>query len=207
MYLHAGVEAEAAALADDIAYNSHDMDDGLCAGLYDIEAVENAVPFVGRIVSEVRGKYPDLETNRLIHETTRRVITLLVEDAVAESIRRIDALDPRSADDVRAAAGQVVAFSEDKTSALRDLRGFLFARMYRHHRINSVMADAEDVVARLFAEFIAHPDRMPAEWAHACEATDQARRARIVGDYIAGMTDRFALVEHPRLFDEAPELR
>lgn len=207
LHLHAGVEAQAAALADDIAYNSHDMDDGLRAGLFEIAAVEEAVPFVARIVAKVRSRYPDLETSRLIHETTRRVITLLVEDAIAESVRRIDAIHPRSADDVRAGAGQVVAFTEEMATALRDLRGFLFARMYRHHRINSVMANAEDVVERLFAEFIARPNRMPAEWAHACEATDQARRARIVGDYIAGMTDRFALVEHRRLFDEAPELR
>lgn len=207
LHLHAAVEAQAAALADDVAYNSHDMDDGLRAGLFEIAAVEEAVPFVARIVAEVRDKYPDLEPSRLIHETTRRVITVLVEDATAESARRIEAIDPRSADDVRSGAGQVVAFTDEMTSALRDLRGFLFARMYRHHRINSVMANAEEVVERLFAEFIARPNRMPAEWAHACETTDHTRRARIVGDYIAGMTDRFALVEHRRLFDEAPELR
>jgi dGTPase len=207
LHLHASAEAQAAALADDIAYNSHDMDDGLRAGLFTIDAVEEEVPFVRQIIARVRERYPDLESVRLIHETTRRLITIMVEDALAESSRRIAACGPSGPDDIRAAGDQVVAFTDDMTAALRDLRAFLFARMYRHRRVNRVMGEAEEVVTRLFAEFHARPDRMPADWAHACAATDQARRARIVADYIAGMTDRFALVEHRRLFDEAPELR
>jgi len=204
---HASVEAQAAALADDIAYNSHDMDDGLRAGLFDIADVEEAVPFVGDIIAGVRARYPTLEQARVIHETTRRVITILVENALQEATRRIEAIAPQSADDVRAADRQIVAFSDDMTAALRDLRAFLFSRMYRHQRVNRIMGEAEEVVARLFAEFMARPERLPDEWAYACEATDEARRARIVADYIAGMTDRYALVEHRRLFDEAPELR
>ncbi len=204
---HAGVEAQAAALADDIAYNSHDTDDGLRAGLFAIAEVEEAVPFVGGIVAEVRERYPGLERNRLIHETTRRIITRLVEDALAESTRRIEALRPRASDDIRAAGRQVIAFGGPMTDALRDLREFLFDRMYRHHRVKRVMDDAEQVIERIFAAFLDNPDRMPPEWAQTCEASDDASRARIVADYIAGMTDRFALAEHRRLFDEAPELR
>ena len=207
LHLHASIEAQAAALADDIAYNSHDTDDGLRAGLFEIAEVEEAVPFVRRIVGEVRGRYPGLERNRLIHETTRRVITRLVEDALTESMRRVASRDPRSPEAVRAAGHQLVAFSEDMTASLRDLRAFLFTRMYRHSRVNRVMGEAERAVERIFAELLARPDRLPAEWAHACEATDRTHRARIVADYIAGMTDRFALIEHRRLFDEAPELR
>jgi dGTPase len=205
--LHAGVEAQAAALADDIAYNSHDMDDGLRAGLFAMGEVREAVPFVADIIADIADRYPDLEPTRLIHETTRRLITAMVEDALAESLARIGARAPDSADDIRAAGHQVVAFGADMSASIRDLRAFLFTRMYRHDRVNRIMVDAERVVERLFADFLVHPDRMPPDWAHACATEDNARRARIVADYIAGMTDRFALAEHRRLFDEAPELR
>jgi len=204
---YAGIEAQAAAIADDIAYNSHDVDDGLRAGLFTIAELEEAVPFVSYIVGKVRARYPNLAPTRVIHETTRRVITLMVEDALNESIRRLSKVQPASADDIRDAGMQIVAFSGAMFEGLRDLRTFLFSRMYRHRRVKAVMNEAEAAIARIFAELLERPDRMPPEWAHACEATDIKRRARIVADYIAGMTDRFAMAEHRRLFDETLDLR
>lgn len=203
----ASLEAQAAAIADDIAYNSHDVDDGLRAGLFTIADIEAEVPFLAGIVAHVRDRYPDLGETRLIHETTRRVITWMVEDALAESLRRIDENNPATNDDVRSARAAFVAFSDAMVAAMDELRDFLFTRMYRHKRVMAVMTDAEAAVIRMFDELLARPDRMPAEWAHAGDTADNARRARIVADYIAGMTDRFAMIEYRRLFDETLELR
>lgn len=203
----AGLEAQAAALADDIAYNSHDMDDGLRAGLFGLDDVVGEVPFVAAIVSDLRGRYLGLETSRLIHETTRRVITGLMERALAESAARITAAAPADADAVRAASSAMIAFDATAAAAVTDLRRFLFARMYRHERVNRIMDDAAGAVTRLFEAFLASPERMPPEWARAAARGDLDNHARVVADYIAGMTDRYALSEHRRLFDGAPELR
>ncbi|MEJ8573316.1 deoxyguanosinetriphosphate triphosphohydrolase [Microbaculum marinum] len=204
---YAGVEAQAAAIADDIAYNSHDVDDGLRAGLFTIADVEEGVPFLAGIVADVRMRYPDIEDTRLIHETTRRVITWMVEDALAESLRRIERLAPGSVADVRAADAPIVAFSDAMTAAIEELRAFLFARMYRHGRVMAVMSTAEAAVVRMFEELLARPERMPQDWGHSGDVADIGRRARLVADYIAGMTDRFALSEYQRLFDETLDLR
>ncbi len=204
---HAGLEAQAAAIADDIAYNSHDVDDGLRAGLFTLAEIVDAVPFIADIVAEVRGRYPDLAEARLVHETTRRVITRFVEDTLRESERRIAQIQPDRAEDIRTAGSQMVAFSSGMTASLADLRTFLFSRMYRHQRVMAVMRRAETAIARLFEALFASPDRMPGEWSDPCRDADAMRRARIVADYIAGMTDGFAILEYRRLFDETLELR
>jgi dGTPase len=195
-----GGEAQVAALADDIAYNSHDLDDGLRAGLFAIADLAE-VPLVGPIFAEVARRYPAIEAPRLIHESIRRIIDRLVRDVVAETGARVAACGIASADDIRAAAGPTVAFSAEMQRHDRAVKAFLFERMYRHHRVNRMSSKARRVVRELFRLLVAEPDCLPAEWRTRALAGDAARTARTVADYLAGMTDRFALDEHRRLFD------
>ena len=203
---YASAEAQAAALADDIAYDAHDLDDGLRAGLFAIEDLR-AVPFLADILADVDGRWPGLEEPRRIHEVVRRVITRFVEDAIAESARRIGALQPASVADIRTASAAVVAFSEPTREADAGIKGFLFPHMYRHPRVMRIRRDAEAILRDLFARFLAEPGAMPDEWSRDLEGIGDARLARRVADYIAGMTDGYALVEHRRLFAATPDLR
>jgi dGTPase len=200
---YASVEAQLAALADDIAYNNHDVDDGYRAGLLTFAELAE-VPIAGRALAEVQSAYPGLDGTRALYETTRRLITTLINDAVAETRRRLQELSPISAGDVRHAGGPVVAFSAAMSRDLDALRAFLVARVYRHARIARVMGDAERVVGDLFGLYRAHPDALPPEWR---EQAPEKGYPRYVCDFIAGMTDRYALAEHRRLFDATPELR
>jgi dGTPase len=142
-----------------------------------------------------------------VHEFIRRLIGLLIEDVVAESGRRVAALAPRSADDVRAAPAALVGFSSALAGAERLIKGFLEARMYRHERIKRVMDEAANVVRALFRHYTDHPADLPAEWSMGLATLDEPAKARRIADFIAGMTDRYALAEHARLFDSTPELR
>jgi dGTPase len=200
---YASVEAQLAALADDIAYNNHDIDDGYRAGLFTFAELAE-VPLAGRALADVRSTYPGLEGTRALYETTRRLITALIDDAVAETRRRLNDLAPISADDVRNAGHPLVAFSAPMSRDLDTLREFLAARVYRHTRIERVMSEAESVVTDLFGRYRARPDALPAEWREHAPADAYPR---YVCDFIAGMTDRYALAEHRRLFDATPELR
>src|SRR4051794_27138491 len=206
LWSFASAEAQAAALADDIAYDAHDIDDGLRAGLFSIEELA-AVPFLAALLGEIDARYPGLEAPRRIHELIRRVITRFVEDAVAESERRIAALAPGDADAIRQAGAPVVAFSGTIAAADAAIKDFLFAHMYRHPRVMAVRRDADAILRDLFARFCAEPDAMPEEWRRGLAGANAARRARRVADYIAGMTDGYAVLEHRRLFDATPELR
>jgi dGTPase len=141
-----------------------------------------------------------------VHELVRRLITRMIEDVIAESSRRLQALLPCSAQEVREAGAPVIAFSPAMAAADAAIKGFLRPRMYRHPRIARIMGDAEGVVRDLFSHFSARPDDMPAEWAHGLSGADEAGRARRLADFIAGMTDRYALIEHARYFDSTPEL-
>jgi dGTPase len=199
----ASLEAQCAAISDDIAYNSHDIDDGLRAGLFTIDDIAGAVPMVGSMVADIRATYPAIDAARLQHEVVRRLITALIEDVLEESSRRISAFGPRSPDDVRGTSEPVAGFSAGVAGQVEALRAFLFARMYRHERVMRVMGTAEQAVTRIFKALLADPSLLPDEW----QATPSGGTARAVADYIAGMTDRYALAEHRRLFDEAPELR
>ncbi len=194
-------EAQAAALADDIAYDAHDLDDGLRAGLFEISDLRE-VSFLGGLLDEIEELWPGLDRSRTVHELTRRVITRFVEDAIAESARRIAVLAPESAEDVRAAAGPVIAFSPAMVAADKAIKQFLFVRMYRHDRVMRVMGDAQQIVRDLHALYAARPGEMPEEW-----RTERANDLRSVADFIAGMTDRYAIQEHRRLFDVTPDLR
>jgi dGTPase len=200
LHTQPGPEAQAAALADDIAYNSHDIDDGLRAGLFTLGDLDE-VPLVGPITLEIRRRYPDIETSRLIHEVIRRLIDSMVSDVLAESRRRLAAARPASVAALRALAAPVIAFSTEMDAVNRSLRRFLFARMYRHFKVNRMTSKAHRVVRDLFALFHAEPQCLPQEWRAAAEPVDEVARARLVADYIAGMTDRYALDEHRRLFD------
>ncbi len=207
----ASAEAQAAAIADDVAYNAHDIDDGLRNGLFAFDDLRE-VDFARDLIEEIDARYPNLEKPRRINEFVRRIITRFVEDVIVESQARIAAHAPKSAADVRAAPRAMVAFSSAMAAADVAIKGFLYPRMYRHERVMRVRREASAVVARLFDRFVARPGDMPAEWRAAAEAIlaapgGDARFHRLVCDYIAGMTDRYALAEHRRLFGEAPELR
>ncbi|MDF2812771.1 MAG: deoxyguanosinetriphosphate triphosphohydrolase, partial [Microvirga sp.] len=203
---HAGGEAQAAAVADDIAYNAHDIDDGLRAGLFDIEALRE-VAFLDDILREIDSLYPGLDLSRRIHELVRRVITRFVEDVVNEGERRLAALAPASADAIRGAAKPAICFSNAMQAADAAVKGFLYPHMYRHPHVMAVRHDADAILNDLFARFMAEPEAMPAEWQTDLPRDDEPRLARRVADYIAGMTDRYAILEHQRLFDVTPDLR
>ena len=190
-------EAQVAAVADDIAYTGHDLDDGLRAGLSGIGEI-GALPLAGDALAAARALGEGLAPSRLRHETVRRVIDFLITDLVAETRRRIAALAPRSAEAIRAAPGPVVGFAAETAAALGEIRRFLHARMYRHWRVARMVRKTRLVAAELFTLLHAEPGLLPEEWAWAA-----ADRAETVTDYVAGMTDRFALDEHRRLTDPA----
>jgi dGTPase len=199
------VEAQVAALSDDIAYDAHDIDDGLRADLFTLDDIA-AVGIIGDIVRAIDAQFPVLDSAHRVHETVRHLITRMIEDVIAETERRAAAHKP-SAGEVRKAKGPLVEFSPSMNKADADIKGFLRPRMYRHDRVMRVMGDAERVVRDLFAHFVEMPADLPAEWAHAVALTDEGTRARHIADYIAGMTDRYALIEHAKYFKETPELR
>jgi dGTPase len=206
LWSFAGVEAQIAAFADDIAYDAHDIDDGLRAELFHIDDIA-AVALPGRIIGDIRAAYPGLDSHHLVHELVRQLIGFLIDDVVAETTRRLAGLGPRSADDVRSAASPVAGFSAGVAEADRAIKSFLKTHMYRHARVMRVMDQAAGVVRDLFARYSTHPDDLPGEWQEGLAGPDGASRARRIADFIAGMTDRFALAEHSRLFDSTPELR
>lgn len=194
----AGPEAQVAALSDDIAYNNHDIDDGLRAGLFEVKDLAD-VPLAGPVIEEVLRLHPGLETPRLIHESVRRMINLMVRDVIAETSRRLGEANPSSVTGIRARGAPVVAFSDAMRANDRGLKAFLFARMYRHHRVNQMTDKAKRVVSELFDLHLERPERLPAEWRALTQGPGSAMTARVVADYIAGMTDNFALETHQRL--------
>jgi len=193
-------EAQVAALADDIAYNNHDIDDGLRAGLFAIADLTE-VPLVGPVFRDVESRYPGLEEARLIHEAIRRLIDRMVSDLIDETGKRLADSAARSADEVRLLKAPVVSFSDEMSRNDRALKEFLFERMYRHYRVNRMSSKARRVIHDLFSLYLAEPQCLPREWRESAGGPDEPQTARVAADYLAGMTDRFALDEHHRLFD------
>ena len=198
---HAGAEAQVAALSDDIAYVNHDLHDGLRAGLFS-DAEAEGLPIVGDCFAEVDALWPGIDTRRRRHEALRRVFGLMVDDVIAESGHRLASLAPASMAAVQALGTPVIGFSGRMAGDIRAIKAFLFERMYRHWRVNRMRLTAARVVRELFTIFLGDPGVLPDEWRMACDrAGDDTGRARIVSDYIAGMTDRYALEEHRTLTD------
>jgi dGTPase len=207
--LYASAEAQAAAIADDIAYNNHDIDDGLRAGLITLDDLRD-VPLVGPLVCSAlaaAGSLSDDRRQRAFYEVNRRMITAMIVDVVSQARARLAMLPEASPDAVLHAKRPMLAFSPALGDDLGGLRRFLFERVYRHPRVMSVMRSAEAIVRDLVALYMSAPDKLPAKWEARVAGLDQAARAARIGDFVAGMTDRYAIEEHQRLFDATPELR
>ncbi|MBM3617188.1 MAG: deoxyguanosinetriphosphate triphosphohydrolase, partial [Alphaproteobacteria bacterium] len=198
---HAGLEAQIASLADDIAYNNHDVDDGLRAGLFTLEDIRS-VPFIARVFEEVETTYPKLhEQSRFVHEAVRRLIRLMVADLTRTTAANIAASGVETVEDVRRLGRPLAEFSAEMMENNRQLKAFLMRHMYRHYKVNRMTSKARRVVREMFALFISEPECLPEEWRRQVDAKGSQKCAVIVADYIAGMTDRYAMQEHGRLFD------
>jgi dGTPase len=197
---HASAEAQVAALADDIAYNNHDLDDGVRAGMFTLEEAA-ALPLVAEALEAAKRDNPTLPRDRAVSETVRRVINAMVNDVVAETRRRIAALAPKTADDIRGAERPVVAFSDAMMEANNGLRAFLFQRMYRHWRVNRTTQKCKRALQVLFTLLHGEPRQLPPWWQARAGEAGSAAAAAAVCDYLAGMTDRYALEEHKRMTD------
>jgi dGTPase len=196
----AGPEAQIAALADDIAYNTHDIDDGHRAGFFRIGDLSE-LPLFGAALVKFREQYPAITNEKLMHEIVREVIGLMVSDVLATTKANLNKLQPRSAADIRRASFPIVGFSPEMAYHVTVLREFLWARMYKHSKVNRICTKARLIVRDLFGFFMKEPSCLPTGWYELVEAaTSIPDKARVVADYIAGMTDRFAVQEHRRLF-------
>jgi len=187
----APLEGQVAALADDIAYNNHDIDDGFRAGYITVREMED-VPLVARMLAEVRGRYGDLADASLVYEMNRRMVAAMVQDVLAETRARIAAAAPSSIEDVRAAPAPLAQFSDGMAAGIGELRRFLFARVYKHRDIVKKMTDAQAILRELYDHFAANPAEMRLE-ARAASLSDDTARLRAAGDFVAGMTDMFAI--------------
>lgn len=201
---HAGLEAQVAAVADDIAYNNHDVDDGLRAGLFSFDDAR-ALPLVGPALATVEKTYPQAPRDVQIAEAVSALIGAMIDDVVAETRARLDRVRPESADAVRRAGAQIVNFSDPMREQLAGLRAFLHENMYRHYKVNRARSQAKRIVRALFDLFQNEPETLPPEWFARQDGQGAAQRARVVCDYIAGMTDRYAMREYERLYGAGQE--
>ncbi|WP_299280616.1 deoxyguanosinetriphosphate triphosphohydrolase [uncultured Tateyamaria sp.] len=198
---HASAEAQVAALSDDIAYNNHDLHDGLRAGLFDEDDILH-LPMIGAAYAEVDAQYPGLDPMRRRHEALRRVFGQMVSDVVATSGELLSTSKAQSVEDIRHLGRPVIRFSDRLWADLQDIRAFLFTNMYRAPSVMEKRAQVTQVVEDLFPLFMEQPELLPPEWRRHATGGDETALARAVSDYISGMTDRYALQEHARLIVE-----
>jgi dGTPase len=206
LWSHASLEAQVAAFADDIAYDAHDIDDGLRAGLFRVDDLK-AMPLTAEIIGQIAKHYPGLDDIRRGAELVRELISHFIGAVFSEARTRLEAAKPQSAHDVRRHPQPLIAFPPVVAEEEAEIKEFLKLHMYRHDRVMRVMRDAEQIVFDLFDRYHKSPADLPPEWVEGTEGESEAERARRIGNFIAGMTDRFALIEHQRLFDSTPDLR
>lgn len=197
---YASAEAQVAAISDDIAYNSHDIDDGLRAGLFDIEDLRD-LPLVGTAFAAVKAEYGNIDRTRFIHVGISQMIGAMVADVLAEARHRLAESEVGSPEEVRALDHAVVGLSDEIAEADRAVKGFLYENMYRHHKVNRMTSKARRVVTQMFELLFHEPELLPTAWRARAQEKDEHGRARVIADYIAGMTDRYALELHRKLFD------
>ncbi|OJF89955.1 deoxyguanosinetriphosphate triphosphohydrolase [Pararhizobium antarcticum] len=203
----ASLEAQVAAIADDIAYNTHDIDDGLRSGYLTFDMLEE-IPFLAGLMREVRDRYPNLESGRFTHEIMRRQITAMVEDVITVAQTRLKQVRPESVVDVRQAGQAIATFSDQMFVTDRDIKAMLMKRIYRHPDVMRVREGAASIVVDLYRAFMSDPLQMQKHyWIDQIAGMAEPAKARHVGDYLAGMTDTYAIATHRRLFDHTPELR
>jgi dGTPase len=200
-----GIEAQLAALSDDIAYVNHDIDDGLRAGIFTIADLSEA-PLAGEHVRGVLARYGELELSRFVGEMIRTLMSALLDDLLSETRRRLAAAAPASAAAVRGTSHALVGFSPERLEDLLALKKFLFTHMYRHPRVITSMERAKGVITDLYEAFLAEPGLLPADWAKACGMAGDEATGRVARDYIAGMTDNYALEEYGRVFKNRIEV-
>ncbi|WP_275782331.1 deoxyguanosinetriphosphate triphosphohydrolase [Pararhizobium gei] len=203
----ASLEAQVAAIADDIAYNTHDIDDGLRSGYLTFDMLED-IPFLAGLMREVGDRYPGLEPSRFTHEIMRRQITAMVEDVITVAQDHLKTLRPQCAADIRNAARVTVTFSDSMSMTDRQIKNMLMTRIYRHPDVMRVRANAARILTDLYQAYMADPKQMQKHyWIDQIAGMSEPVKARHVGDYLAGMTDTYAVTVHKRLFDQTPELR
>lgn len=195
----ASAEAQVAAISDDIAYNNHDIDDGLQAGLFTVQDLLD-VPLIGKCLKSARADWPGVDDRMLRLEAVRRMIGAMVDDVTAETDRRARFAGIETAEDVRTMTRPLVAFSEDMAEDLARLRVFLHSRMYRHYRVNRTRSQARRMLKEMFELFMDEPSVLPSDIQVGLDDKDTVKRAHRVLDYVAGLTDRAAIEEHRRLF-------
>ncbi|MDO9417067.1 deoxyguanosinetriphosphate triphosphohydrolase [Pararhizobium sp.] len=204
---YASLEAQVAAIADDIAYNTHDIDDGLRSGYLNFDMLED-IPFLAGLMKEVRDRYPGLEAGRFTHEIMRRQITAMVEDVISVAQARLTEVKPECAQDIRNADRMIATFTQAMSETDRLIKKMLFTRIYRHPDVMTIRANAASIVVDLYKAFMSDPQLMQGHyWVDHIAEMPEPVKARHVGDYLAGMTDTFAISVHKRLFDHTPELR
>ncbi len=207
---YASIEAQAAAIADDIAYNNHDLEDGLRAGFFDIEDLTD-IRLFQEMLQKSKQQWPEASSKIMIKEVIRNMIGAMVKDVLGESRRRLDNLKPQNIDDIRQASQQMIAFSDDMHQKVEELRKFLWDRMYTHYTVMRMRKKVTSIVSDLYNSFMEDPALFPNNWQRRLDEynghDDMTARSRIVIDYIAGMTDRYAIKEHERMFDLIWDLR